>query len=445
MANGQVIRLARCNVGGGRLVRKYFAAGKVGPVNRRYPPQSGQGLAPKLAMDRKFTRLAACLALSSLLLRADDHGEHASPAEAAKPETPAPPARSTAEVKTARLLRETALSLLKEGNSRFAAGRAQHPNLEASRRHALARHEQTPLATVLTCSDSVVPPELVFDRGLGDFFVVRVAGHVAAEPALASVQFGVAELNTPLLIVLGHSRCSAVSAATGGQNASGNLGSLAQHLEPAVAAARLNPVPSLLAAAVRANVALTASRIIQSCPDVREAAAAGRLTVLGAIYDLDTGVVEWINPLAESQPAPVSSVHPAPAVSPAPAPVSHANPTPRPAAHDEEASAAFPAHKEAAHAPEPAHEPAKTAKPAAHGPAPAAIEADPDADLELARTPKPNPAPPAVVPRGESAKKAIKAPAKPNKESLLVNPPVSSSTPIGGVARHQSGTTKDNH
>jgi len=397
-------------------------------------------------MERKLTRLATCLALSSLLLRADDHGEHASPTEAAQSEFQTPPARSAAEVKTARLLRETALSLLKEGNSRFATGRAQQPNLDASRRHTLARHEQTPLATVLTCSDSVVPPELVFDRGLGDFYVVRVAGHVAAEPALASVQFGVAELNTPLLIVLGHTHCSAVSAATGGKVASGNLGSLAPHLEPAVAAARLNPRPNLLAAAVRANVALTASRIIQGCPDVRAAAASGMLTVLGAIYDLDTGVVEWINPLAESQPAPVSSIHPAPAVSPTPAPVIHA-------AHDDEASAAFPPHKEATHPPaaghEPAHapaiEPAKTAKPASHGPTPTTTDVDPDADLELARTSKPNPAPPAVVPRAESAKKSIKAPAKPNKKSLLLNSPISNSTPIGGVARHQSGTKKDHN
>ncbi len=395
-------------------------------------------------MDRKFIRLAACLALSSLLLRADEHGEHAAPAEAAKPDSHAPPARSAAEVKTARLLRETALSLLKEGNSRFAAGRAQHPNLEEIRRHDLAKNGQTPLATILTCSDSRVPTELIFDRGIGDLFVVRVAGNVASDCEMASIEYGVEHLNTPLLIVLGHSQCGAVTAVANSNPLHGHLPTLARQIEPAVAAARLNPMPNLLAAAVRANVALTASRIIQGCPDVREAAASGMLTVLGAIYDIDTGVVEWINPLAESQPAPVSSVHPAPAVSPAPAPVSHANPTPRPAAHDEEASAAFPAHKEAAHAPEPAHEPAKTAKPAAHGPAPAA-EADPDADLELARTPKPKPAPPAVVPRGESAKKAIKAPAKPNKESLLLNPPVSSSTPIGGVARHQSGTTKDNH
>lgn len=394
-------------------------------------------------MDRNFTHLAACLALSSLLLRADDHGEHASPAEAAKPESPAPPARSAAEVKTARLLRETALSLLKEGNSRFASGRTQHPNLEEIRRHELAKNGQTPLATILTCSDSRVPTELIFDRGIGDLFVVRVAGNVASDCEMASIEYGVEHLNTPLLIVLGHSQCGAVSAVAQANPLHGHLPMLARQIEPAVAAARLNPMPNLLAAAVRANVTLTATRLVQHCPDVREAAATGMLTVLGAIYDLDTGAVEWISPLTDSPPAPVSFVRPVPASSPAP--TAHTAPTPRPPAQDEEVTTAASAPEETPHAAEPAHAPIKTAKPDSHDPAPAAAETDPDADLELARTPKPQAAPPAVVPRTESGKKTIKAPAKPNKESLLLNPPVSSSTPIGGVARHQAGTTKDNH
>lgn len=87
----------------------------------------------------------------------------------------------------------------------------------------------------------------------------------------------------------------------------------------------------------------------------------------------------------------------------------------------------------------------KTAKPTSHGPTPTAPDVDRDADRELARTSKPNPAPPAVVPRADSAKKAIKTPAKPNKESLLLNSPISDSIPIGGVARHQSGTKKDHN
>ncbi len=426
----------------GNISREVKSAPEIADVRLRVAKDWPQ----KLAMDRNLTRLFASLALTSLLLRADDHGQPATPPEAPHPEAHAPTPHSATEVKTARLLRETALALLKEGNARFASGRPQHPHLDGTRRHDLARHDQTPLATVLACSDSVVPPELIFDRGLGDFYVVRVAGHVAAEPALASVQFGVAELNTPLLIVLGHSHCSALAAAAGGTLADGSLANLAPHLEPAVTAARLNPVPNLLAAAVRANVTLTATRLVQDCPEVRAAAVAGRLTVLGAICDLDTGAVEWLNPLADSQPAPVSFVRPAPAPAPAPALPAHAAPVPPPAHHhDEEATAAAAAHEETPHAAEPAHAPAKTAKPAPHHPAPAAFAADPDADLELARTPRPQAAPPAVVPRTESGKRTIKAPAKPNRESLLLNPPVSSTTPIGGVARHQAGTTKDNH
>jgi len=100
-------------------------------------------------------------------------------------------------------MREAVIALLREGNTRFAAGHPEHPNLDAERRKNTAAEGQEPFATVLTCSDSRVPAELIFDRGVGDLFVIRVAGNIAGPSELASVEYGVGHLQTPLLVVLG--------------------------------------------------------------------------------------------------------------------------------------------------------------------------------------------------------------------------------------------------
>src|SRR5262245_36848791 len=122
-----------------------------------------------------------------------------------------------------RLLRDASLTLLKEGNSRFATGKSQHPHHDAERRSSTVAQGQEPFATVLGCSDSREPVELIFDRGVGDLFVVRVAGNVAGTSELASMEYGVGHLNTPLLIVMGHTKCGGVAAAVKAAALNGNL------------------------------------------------------------------------------------------------------------------------------------------------------------------------------------------------------------------------------
>src|SRR5262245_9624613 len=134
---------------------------------------------------------------------------------------------------SARLLRDASLMLLKEGNARFAAGKQLHPNQDAERRASTVAQGQEPFATILACSDSRDPVELVFDRGIGDLFVVRVAGNVAGVRELATVEYGVGHLHTPLLIVMGHSKCGAVTAVVQGAELHGHLQSLAEKIKPA--------------------------------------------------------------------------------------------------------------------------------------------------------------------------------------------------------------------
>ena len=110
------------------------------------------------------------------------------------------------------LLNEASLALPKEGNLRFAADTPRHPNAGSARRAATAAEGQEPFVTVLSCSDSRAPVELIFDRGVGEVFTVRVAGNVADTDEIATIEYGVGHLHTPLLVVLGHTRCGAVTA-----------------------------------------------------------------------------------------------------------------------------------------------------------------------------------------------------------------------------------------
>lgn len=291
--------------------------------------------------------------------------------------------------KMAKMLREASLTLLKEGNNRFAHGRAQHPNQEAERRLDVAKHGQNPLATILTCSDSRAPVELVFDRGVGDLFVVRVAGNVATDGELASIEYGVGHLNTPLLIVMGHTRCGAVTAVAQGAELHGHLPILAAQIEPAVAKAK-QAGGDLIKAAIKANVWITIDNILNQCPEVKERADAGLLSVQGAVYDLDSGVVEWLTP--PSQPGPAVAEQPAQPV----APGAHLQ--------AESAHAAAPAVPVARPSPVP---------PAEHGDEPVA---------------KPTPARPAAAP--VSATKPSRN-ARPADDSLMVNPPIAGTAPFG--------------
>jgi len=195
-----------------------------------------------------------------------------------------------------RLLRDASLMLLKEGNARYATDKPQHPHLDAERRSSTVAQGQEPFATVLACSDSRDPVELIFDRGVGDLFVVRVAGNIVGTSELASMEYGVAHLNTPLLIVMGHTKCGAVTAVVKGVELHGHLHSLAEKIKPAAdrVKAETPDADEAVPKAIQANVWQSIEDIIKQSSVIREKIAAGRVQVMGALYDLEGGKVAWL-------------------------------------------------------------------------------------------------------------------------------------------------------
>jgi carbonic anhydrase len=162
----------------------------------------------------------------------------------------------------------------------------------------ILRDGQAPDAIILTCSDSRVPPELIFDKGLGDLFVIRVAGNVTGPGVIGTIEYGVDHLKIPLLVVLGHTDCGAVTAVVNGMEADGHLRTLAERIAPAVQTTR-DAYPEsgreeLISRAVRENLWLQIENLFRDSPTVSRAAAEGRLQVWGAVYDLDSGAVDWL-------------------------------------------------------------------------------------------------------------------------------------------------------
>jgi carbonic anhydrase len=187
----------------------------------------------------------------------------------------------------------TAWKALKEGNERFVAGMAEHPHQSAERRAALASG-QHPIALVLGCSDSRVATEIVFDQGLGDIFVVRTAGHVLDAAVLGSIEYAVTVLEVPLIVILGHGSCGAVTAAAsaldGGAAPSGYIREVVDRITPSVMAARqtgLTGVGQFITKHV--NETIIQMRI-RSAP-VAQRVVAGQLAVVGATYNLADGRV----------------------------------------------------------------------------------------------------------------------------------------------------------
>jgi carbonic anhydrase len=178
-------------------------------------------------------------------------------------------------------------------NRRYASGAGHHPRQSAYRRAEILPG-QHPVAVVIGCSDSRVPPEIIFDCGLGDLFVIRTAGHAIDEAAFASVQYVVEHLGVGLIVVLGHSRCGAVQAAVEEMRAPGPLGVLIERLRPAVMAAAGRD-GDLLDNAIIENVRLTIARLRGEEPILPELVAEGKLTVVGAYYDLGSGLVTLID------------------------------------------------------------------------------------------------------------------------------------------------------
>lgn len=183
-----------------------------------------------------------------------------------------------------------ALQKLMEGNARYVAGKTIHPHQDSARRAEIAKG-QKPFAIVLTCADSRVPPEILFDQGLGDIFVLRVAGNVADDNVQASIEYAVEHLGANLILVLGHERCGAVGAALAGGELPGHLPGLIDRIKPAVMSSRGQPGDAL-DNAVSANARLVATQLRTSRPLLMPLATRGSLAVLAARLDLDSGQVD---------------------------------------------------------------------------------------------------------------------------------------------------------
>lgn len=223
--------------------------------------------------------------------------EHSEPnAHAAKTHAPAPSKNAGEE--TSALSADDALARLTEGNTRWSSGEFQNPNTSSERRAATASDGQHPFVTILTCADSRIPVERVFDQGVGDVFVVRVAGNVSGSSETGTIEYGVEHLKTPLLVVMGHTKCGAVAAAASNADVHGKVAGLVANIKPAVERARkAHPdldANALAAEVVSENVWQSIFDLYKNSPDLRNAANAGTLKVVGAVYDISTGKVNFM-------------------------------------------------------------------------------------------------------------------------------------------------------
>ena len=192
---------------------------------------------------------------------------------------------------------EEALAHLKEGNARFIAGKARFQTVQKDVLAELTKGQQ-PYATILGCSDSRVPPELVFDAGFGELFVIRVAGNVLGPSIMGTLQYAAAHLKTPLFVVLGHDHCGAVKAAIGskfhGATHKSRIEVLLENILPALENLDGNQPPeSLLESAVEANVRHTIRQLLDT-PEAKEKMSGNSMMLVGAIYDIESGTVRFL-------------------------------------------------------------------------------------------------------------------------------------------------------
>lgn len=187
---------------------------------------------------------------------------------------------------------DEALDELLAGNRRYVAMRQLYPRQNQVQRQALL-DGQYPFAAILSCSDSRVPSELIFDQGLGDLFIVRTAGHVIDALILGSLEFAVHVLRVPLIVVMGHAQCGAVTSAVKGLSLPGHIGSIADALQPVIDGVRASD-GDLILNATHANALHTADRLVHDSAILAEAAAQGQLKIVAAHFDLKTSMVELL-------------------------------------------------------------------------------------------------------------------------------------------------------
>jgi carbonic anhydrase len=189
---------------------------------------------------------------------------------------------------------QEAVEALKNGNRHFAENK---PHLEEIRKELA--EGQSPFVTLVSCSDSRVPPEIIFNRGLGELFVVRLAGNVVDKFAMESIEFGIQQLKTPILLVLGHTNCGAVEASINAykKDPNAHFTGLVGKIVPAVKVAlkKEGNYHDLLHAAVEENVRLSARNILGMSPTLNQMHVYNKLVVLKGVYNLETGEVNWLD------------------------------------------------------------------------------------------------------------------------------------------------------
>ena len=184
---------------------------------------------------------------------------------------------------------EEIISRLKEGNQRFTSDQLTHDNIGQSRKEELSSG-QSPYAIILSCADSRVVPEMAFDAGLGELFVVRVAGNIANTDSMASIEYAVAHLKSQVIIVLGHESCGAVTAAMAGGDNGKNLNHLLEQIQPAVDKAKSEDVNTV----VKCNAQVVAERLVSESDIISQAVGENKVKIIPAYYNLSSGKIDFL-------------------------------------------------------------------------------------------------------------------------------------------------------
>jgi carbonic anhydrase len=221
--------------------------------------------------------IAATSSMGSIILNDEE-------AVAQKPSTPAKKPQSVSP--------DTALKQLLDGNKRFVEGKRAAPNQSHLRLQETAV-AQYPFASILGCADSRVPAEIVFDQGLGDLFVVRVAGNISSQTAIGSLEFSTAVLGSQLIVVLGHAKCGAVIAAIKNEPLPGRIGVFVEEIKPAVESVRFK-TGDLEKNSIISNVQYQVKKLAESSTIIGGLIKEGKLKIVGGLYDLSSGKVTLV-------------------------------------------------------------------------------------------------------------------------------------------------------
>jgi carbonic anhydrase len=259
---------------------------KVAPGAKKPTAQHDRDVAPVNA-DETIKRIIGSDQTAPSKKKASSHRKKVSPATEGQ-------SKESAHGGSTPIDAEEAVKRLLDGNRRYVAGNNSAVHRTAKRRTEVSRG-QHPFSVIVGCSDSRVPPEILFDQGMGDLFVVRTAGNVIDDIAIGSIEYAVEHLGVQLIMVLGHERCGAVDATLKGGVVGGKLSSVIEAIRPAVDKAKAKGQTShgcdLLCSSVKSNARMVAEKLRKSSPVLTEVIENGMLRVVGAYYELESGVV----------------------------------------------------------------------------------------------------------------------------------------------------------